>query len=238
MGNGLNISASGAREATNRASVAAHNIANSRTPGFMQRRLESRGIPAGGGVKAHAVSLDIRGGGLVQTGNPLDLAISGVGFLRFQGTNGGVLFSRDGSLKISPGGQLVNADGYPLIPPVNLPENSGDIQISADGIVQVTTPGGIQEAGRIALSRFQNIQGLESAGGNVFAESAASGAPVTGQPGNNGLGQVVQGFLEKSNVDPIQQQVSLIEARQSLAANVTAIRTFDDMARTVVDLKR
>ena len=238
MGNGLNISASGAREANNRAAVAAHNIANSRTPGYKQRRLESRESAAGGGVKSDAVSLDIRGGGLVQTGNPLDLAIFGIGFFRFQGSEGDILFSRDGSLKVSPGGQIVNADGFPLIPPVNLPENSGDVQISADGIVQVTTEAGIQESGRIELSRFQNVQGLESAGGNVFLESAASGAPVTGQPGDNGLGQVVQGFLEDSNVDPIQQQVELMHARHTLAANVTTIRTIDDMGRTVVDIKR
>jgi flagellar basal-body rod protein FlgG len=235
MANGIESSASGAQSAIRRAQTAADNTANSRSTGFRQRRVESRSTV--GGV-SDTVSLDTKDAGVKHTGQPLDLAIFGLGFFRYQQPDGGVLYSRDGALHRDDQGLLVNTAGLPLSPEITVPDDATAVSVTTDGRVLASGDEGAQEIGELVLARFPNTQGLETSGDGMFRETAASGRPIAAQPAQEGLGHVIQGYLAESNVDPIEQQVVLIEAQASLSANVQAIQTQDEMQRTTIDIKR
>ncbi|MBI4979222.1 MAG: flagellar basal-body rod protein FlgG [Spirochaetes bacterium] len=200
------------------------------------------GIQAGLGVKTAATQKMFSQGSLQSTGNKLDLAIEGEGFFRVQLPDGTVGYTRDGSFKIDSNGQLVNSNGYKLMPETVMPEGFEfeKINISQEGRVEVTVAGSdeIIEVGQVNLYRFVNPAGLTAIGGNLLKESVASGEAIEGEAGTEGQGKLHQGFLEMSNVKVVDEMVDMIVAQRAYEMNSKSIITSDNMLSTVVNLKR
>jgi len=248
----LSIGLSGLRTYLQKLRNTAHNIANVNTSGFKAGRLESKeaaaqqpaagkpGIQRGSGVQAAGTTRSTAHGALNQTNNPLDLAIDGSGFFQLTQPDGTTAFTRSGSFHRSADGQLVSADGLPLNPPIVIPQDAASIPIFRDGNVLAEIPGQPQpqNLGQIRLAGFQNPGGLKAIGKNQYAETAASGSPIIGQPGQAGFGSIVQGFLEMSNVDIVDTQVNLITQQHAFQANAQSIRTGDENLGTVINLKK
>ena len=259
----LKISATGMTAQQMRVEVIANNLANMNTTAYNARRAEfadlhyqqikragsinandgtvlPAGVQLGLGVRPTAISMIVSQGGLAETGGELDLAIDGPGFFQFEKPDGTPVFKRNGSLQLSADGQLVSADGFPLNPPINLPQNVSSFSISNDGSVLAEIPDQPQpqNLGQINLVKFQNPGGLNPQGGGQFAESAASGNPAVGQPGREGFGKVLQGFLETSNVDIVDTQVNLITQQRAFQANAQSIRAADENLGTIVNIKK
>jgi flagellar basal-body rod protein FlgG len=172
-------------------------------------------------------------GELQNTARPLDIAISGDGFLQVTMPDGSIKYTRDGSLQVNADGQLVTTTGYLIEPAISIPTDAVSVSIEKDGGVNITDPSGTQSVtGPIQLARFPNPSGLSSEGDNLFAETEASGTPLTGNPGENGFGTIQSGFLEKSNVQMVTELVNLITAQRAYEINSRAIRAGDDMLRT------
>ncbi|MGO9308696.1 MAG: flagellar basal-body rod protein FlgG [Spirochaetia bacterium] len=241
-----------------------NNLANVNTTGFKQMRadfedllyqtLKLAGTPAtedtvvptgvqvGHGVKPGATQEIFTQGALQSTGNPADLAIEGEGFFRviqFDGTYG---YTRDGSFKIDSNGQLVTSDGYKLTPEVILPEGfiNDSLAISQDGRITVKVAGSDDpvEVGQLELYRFVNPAGLEAIGQNLLKVTNATGDPIPGRPGFDGMGKVQQRFLEMSNVSVVKEMVNMIVAQRAYELNSRAIQTSDSMLATATSLKR
>ena len=189
------------------------------------------GLMLGTGVRAVATEKIFSQGNLVQTDNALDVAIEGRGFLQVLNADGTVGYTRDGSLKVNSDGQLVTASGFEMQPGINIPENALSISISQDGIVSAAVPGDAAplEVGQLQLADFVNPAGLQAMGRNLLLETAASGAPQVGVPGQNGLGTLIQGALESSNVNTVEELVNMIETQRSYEINSKAISTSDQM---------
>lgn len=200
------------------------------------------GIQVGLGVKPAATQTIFQQGSLQNTENKLDISLVGNGFLRFTDTDGSVVYSRDGSLKIDSNKQLVNSNGLRLIPEITLPDGFlfESIFIDDQGKIAVTLFGSDQsiEVGQIITSRFINPAGLLSLGSNLFQETAASGAEISGIPSMEGQPKIKQGFLEMSNVKVIDAMVSMITAQRAYEFNSKAIITSDSMLQTAVSLRR
>jgi flagellar basal-body rod protein FlgG len=178
-----------------------------------------------------ATSRDFSQGNLQQSSNVLDVAIKGQGFFNIQMPDGTTGYTRDGSFQVSSTGQLVNNNGYTVLPGITIPANAQSITIAADGTVNVMVPGQTapQAAGQLQLASFVNPGGLEAKGQNLYVETASSGTPNTGAPGNNGLGSLAQGFLETSNVNVVEELVSMIQTQRAYELNSKAISTSDQM---------
>jgi flagellar basal-body rod protein FlgG len=172
-------------------------------------------------------------GSLVTTKNALDMAVQGDGFFQIAQPDGTIGYSRDGSFKLSATGQLVTANGAPLQPAINIPPNVASISIGQDGTVSVETAagGGAQVLGQIQIARFANPAGLQAIGQNMLKETAASGAPIVSQPGQAGAGQLMQGALEASNVNVVEEMVNMIETQRAYEINSKAISAVDGMLR-------
>jgi flagellar basal-body rod protein FlgG len=185
----------------------------------------------GTGVRVVGTSKLFTQGSITQTGNSLDVAIEGSGFLQVSMPDGTTAYTRDGSLQTDANGQLVTANGYPLDPPVTLPSNVQSITIGNDGTVSATTNGSATavQVGALQLANFVNPAGLQAQGDNLFVETASSGSPQTGQPGLNGLGRLQQGSLESSNVNVVGEMVDMIETQRTYEMNSKAITTADQM---------
>ncbi len=231
----------------------AHNLANVGTNGFkrggivfedlMYQSLRPAGsstseqsqlptgLQVGLGVRAAASTRNFSQGALTGTGNNLDLAIKGSGFFQIQLPDGTTGYTRDGAFQVDAGGQIVTNAGYPVLPGLTIPANATAITIAADGTVSATIPGQVQPqaVGQIQLANFVNPAGLEPRGGNLFAETAASGTPNTGAANSNGLGAVQQGFLEGSNVNVVEELVTMIATQRAYELNSKAIQTSDQM---------
>jgi len=151
-----------------------------------------------------------------------------------------VLFTRDGSFKISPDGLIVTADGMPVEPPLTVPPDTMEVSIARDGTVSVTLIGETapQTIGQIELVRFVNPAGLSALGQNLLQETIASGPPILGNPGREGMGQLSQGFLESSNVQIVEEMVAMIMAQRAYEVSSKAIRTAEDMLSIANSLKR
>lgn len=149
-------------------------------------------------------------------------------------------FTRDGSWKLTAEGQLVNAQGLPMEPPINIPSDATSVMISPEGRVSVMTQGTVDptEIGQIELARFVNPAGLLNDGGNVYTQSVSSGDPLTATPGSDGTGILEQGYLESSNVKIVNEMINLITAQRGYELNSRAIRTADDMINIATQLKR
>ena len=196
------------------------------------------GLQLGLGTRAVATSRTFSQGSLQQTTNSLDVAVRGNGFFEIQLPDGTTGYTRDGSFQISAQGQLVTNNGYTVNPGITIPTNAQTVTIGNDGTVSVVTAGQTlpQTVGQLSLANFVNPAGLEPKGQNLFGETAASGTPNTGAPGTNGLGQLSQGFVETSNVNVVEELVSMIQTQRAYELNSKAITTSDQMLQRLVQL--
>ncbi|MDA8425915.1 MAG: flagellar basal-body rod protein FlgG [Treponema sp.] len=241
-----------------------NNLANVNTTGFKKTRADFEdliyqtervaGTPAtedtvvpvpiqmGHGVKLADTQRDFVQGSLENTGNISDIAISGDGFFRVMTYDGSYGYTRDGSFKIDSNGQFVTANGYRLMPGLTLPQGfiPDTLAISQDGRVSVKVPGRDTpiQVGQLELYRFPNPEGLSAVGDNLFKLTNASGNPIAGQPGYNGMGQTIHKFLEMSNVSVVREMVNMIVAQRAYEFNSKAIQTSDNMLGTATQLKR
>lgn len=206
---------------------------NMRQPGAqnnIQDRLPS-GMQVGTGVRAVATERLHTQGGLEQTENSRDLAISGEGFFQVLLPDGTSGYTRDGSFQLNENGQMVTANGYPVEPAIFLPPNALSVNIGEDGTVSVRQPGIAldNEVGQISVSTFINPAGLQSIGGNLYLETGASGAPNENMPGMNGAGRLFQGYVETSNVNVVEEMVNMIQTQRAYEINSKAVSTSDEM---------
>ncbi len=242
--------ATGMDAQTIRIDTIANNLANANTTGFKKSQVDFGDLlyvtmqnPGGGETEATQAptglevgsgvfpisSLKIFTTGVIEnTAGELDLAITGPGFFQVDTPSGEVKYTRDGNFRMSADGTLVNSQGYPLSPGINIPSDALEVSVGSDGTVAATTPGsGPSVIGNIQLVTFANPAGLSSEGGNLYAETIASGAPTTGTPGLNGLGEIKQGYLEMSNVDVVTELVDLIVAQRTYELNSKVVKAGD-----------
>jgi flagellar basal-body rod protein FlgG len=262
MNPALNTAATGMAAQQTRTDVIANNLANVNTTSFKASRpnfvdllyqtvqgqqtvgngdaTTTQAIQVGHGTRLVGIERVQAQGALAQTSSPTDIGINGEGYFQVQQANGTVSYTRDGSLQISDQGALVTADGLTVVPGIKVPPNSANLTISSNGIVTATTPGSTTstELGRIELARFANPAGLLALGDNLFQPTAASGDAVTGFPGDEGVGQLQQGYLEGSNVDIVQEMVNMIDAQRAYEINSKAISNSDTMMGIANNLVR
>ena len=246
-----------------RSEVIANNLANVNTTGFKRSRAhfedllyqtvqsgavlgnpDANTLPAiqvGRGTRLAGVQRLHSQGPIEQTSRSLDIAIEGDGFFQVQLPNGQIGYTRDGSFGISDSGTIVTSSGYAVVPGIKLPSDAAEVSISPTGVVTVTKAENAaeqMELGRIELARFANPSGLLAAGENVYLETPASGAPVTGFPQESGMGRLLQGHLEGSNVEIVQEMVEMITAMRAYEINSKAIKTADEMGQIANNVAR
>lgn len=262
MNPALRTSASGMAAQQTRTEVIANNLANVSTTGFKRSRAQfedllyqtmqgqqvlgssdtntAPSIQVGRGTRLTAIQRLHTQGALEQTGRSLDVAIDGEGFFPVQLPGGELAYTRDGSFQISDQGVLVTSDGYSIGSGIKIPNDVTDIAISATGVVSGSKgPGGeAQELGRIELARFANPSGLSSLGQNLYSATAASGEATSGYPTDDGMGRLVQGQLEGSNVEIVQEMVDMISAQRAYELNSKAVKAADEMSQTATDMVR
>ena len=250
----LQIAASGMLAQEQRTEAVANNLANMNTSGFQRRRIEFNGliyknlrrpdslssgsgenvpsgVNSGLGVQSASIYRISEQGQLKKTDNSLDIGIQGSGYLQIQLPNGELAYTRDGSFQLSADGQIVNHDGYPLQPAINIQANAQKITINSSGIVLVKIPGQMEPAnvGLIQLALFPNQGGLQSMGDNLLIPTTQSGEPLIVGPGLAGAGTLHQGFVEASNVNPIEEVAQLIRAQRAYDMNSKVMQTADQM---------
>lgn len=258
----LKIAATGMGAQQMRVDVISNNLANMSTTGYNARRAEfadlhyqqlapagsvnandgtvlPTGVQLGLGVRAASVTVSLAQGPLTQSGGDLDLAIEGEGYLEVTLPAGQSAYTRDGALKRSPDGLIVTSDGYPVIPDITIPDDARSLTITADGEVFASFADQVepQALGQFTLADFSNPKGLEALGGNLFLETEASGPPVIGNPGEDGLGTLRQGYLEDSSVDAVRQITDLIEAQRGYELNAKVITAADQMLGATVQIR-
>lgn len=240
----------------------ANNLANTNTTGFKTSNIEFQDLfyqtlrPAGvtdqqntqlptelqigHGSRAVANVKNFQQGDVVNTENTLDLALDGNGFFQIQKPDGTIVYSRDGNLGLNANGQLVNSSGLVMEPAITIPENASAINVGVEGVVSILVAGEVepQEVGQIELAKFVNTGGLKNIGGNLYEATAASGDAILGTPGTEGFGHTMQGFLEKSNVNVVNEMVELIVAQRAFEINSKTIRTAEQMMEIANNLKR
>ncbi len=240
----------------------ANNLANVNTTGFKRSKLEFQdmlykhirqagtsamtgtvvptSLEVGYGTRPVSTVRQFEVGDLSETGNPLDLAIEGNGFFQVTLPDGTVAYTRDGSFKLSQDGQFSTSDGFFVTPEITVPDDAEMISVGFDGRVYAKIVGQVdpQELGQLELVKFINPAGLEAMGHNLYTQSAASGDPIAGAPGEDGLGRLSQGYLELSNVDVVQEMVNMIVAQRAYEVNSKAIQTSDEMSGMATNLKR
>ncbi|GLQ93826.1 flagellar basal-body rod protein FlgG [Dyella acidisoli] len=239
--------------------VISNNLANASTTGFKTSRASFQdlmyqnegqpgsqtteqtqsptGLLLGTGVKVVGSEKLFTQGAITQTGNSLDVAIQGNGFIQVSLPDGTVAYTRDGSLHQDSTGQVVTGDGYPLVPSITLPANVNSITIGTDGTVSVTSNGSTTptQVGVIQLANFVNSAGLQPMGQNLYLETQSSGTAQTGQPGINGMGTLAQGSLESSNTNVVEEMVNMIQAQRTYEMNSKSISAVDDMLQFVIN---
>ena len=242
--------------------VVSNNIANVNTIGYKKQRAEfadlfyqtmeyagtststttqsPTGISVGLGVRPTAITKIFTQGNFKETGNNLDIAIQGDGFFQVQLPDGRIGYTRDGAFKLDANGNIVTSDGYKLIPNITLPANTVQVSIGTDGIISVLEAGQtqMQQIGQLQLAKFINPAGLHSLGSNLYINTNASGDPIVDVPGQNGIGETRQGFVEMSNVQLVEEMTDLITGQRAYDAASKAIVTSDEMLQTVNNLKR
>jgi flagellar basal-body rod protein FlgG len=240
----------------------AHNLANSNTNGFKARRAQFQdllyqnmvqpGASAGQqtvvptglqvGLGTHTTSNEIlfSQGNFAQTGNPLDLVIQGKGFFQVRRPSGDLAYSRDGSFHLDRDGNVVTSDGNPIEPQITLPPDAQNVAIATDGTVSYSQPGqnASQLAGQIQLATFTNPAGLNSIGQNLYLPTDASGDPTVGNPGGQeGIGTLLQGYTEQSNVSVVEEFINLIVAQRAYEANSKVVKAADEMYQQINNLR-
>ncbi|MFW0776732.1 MAG: flagellar basal-body rod protein FlgG [Rickettsiales bacterium] len=193
------------------------------------------GIQLGLGVKTGAIYRNTGQGTLQGTENPLDIAIQGRGYFQITQPSGEVAYTRSGSFQLSPDGIIVTADGFEVEPAITVPQNAIGISINQSGEVFATLPNqpDPQNLGQFQTVNFLNEAGLQAIGNNLFLETTASGSPLTGTPGLDGFGTMVQGFLENSNVDPVSELTNLIRAQRVYEMNSKVVTKSDEMLQAL-----
>ncbi|MCH7343999.1 flagellar basal-body rod protein FlgG [Pelomonas sp. CA6] len=196
------------------------------------------GLQLGLGTRAVATSRIFSQGSLQQTTNNLDLAVKGNGFFQIQMPDGTTAYTRDGSFQLNANGQMVTNNGYTLLPGIVVPADAKSLTVGQDGTVSVTTGTNPQPQtlGQLQLASFVNPAGLEPLGQNLFGETASSGTPNTGAPNANGLGALQQGFVETSNVNVVEELVSMIQTQRAYELNSKAVQTSDQMLQKLAQI--
>ncbi len=240
--------------------VIAHNLANVNTNGYkrtqvnfqdllyVKMREASReissgvtapsGIEIGSGVRTASTTRAFSVGELQSTGSELDVAIQGDGFFQVTLPNGELRYTRDGAFQKNADGLLVNASGYQVSPAITIPQDALAVDIASDGTVSVETASGTQVVGSMELYRFSNAAGLSAEGENLYRETEASGAAISGTPGENGFGGLLSQYLERSNVEMVTELVNLITAQRAYEINSRTIKTGDNMLQQLSQLVR
>ena len=193
------------------------------------------GLQLGTGVRVVATQKQFTEGSLQVTDQSLDVAVDGRGFLQILQPSGEIAYTRDGQFHLNREGQLVNAGGLLLEPNITIPEGANNVTIGTDGTVSATIPGNPtpQNIGTIDLVDFINPAGLQAVGSNLFVQTGSSGDPINGTPGQNGMGQLMQGMLENSNVDIVQEMVNMITTQRAYEMNSKVISTADQMLQFI-----
>lgn len=255
-------SAAGMKSQQTNLDVISNNLANVNTSGFKKQRADFQdllyqidrepgapvdpgstvptGVQVGLGSRVSATERVMSQGTVQITDNPLDLMIQGEGYFQIIMPDGEIAYTRNGAFKIDGDGQIVTNDGYLLEPEIVVPEDATDIVVSDTGVVSVKVAGDplMQELGEIELARFINPAGLLAHGKSLFFETDASGAPLLGFPGEEGVGTLVQGALEMSNVQVVEEMVNMITAQRAYEAGSKAIQTADDLLAIANNLKK
>ncbi|WP_028579346.1 flagellar basal-body rod protein FlgG [Desulfogranum japonicum] len=240
--------------------VIANNLANVSTSGFKRSRADFQdllyqimkvpgsptsddtrsptGIQVGLGVKTAAVSKIFTEGDIIQTENELDVAIEGSGFFQVSLPDGNTAYTRAGTFKLDGDGRITTSDGYPLQPEIVIPEDAVLVTISETGVVSATLGDDTEstEIGNIDLAIFVNEAGLLAIGRNMFRETDSSGAAAIGVPGNDGYGTLLQGYIENSNVNMVEEMAHMITTQRAFEINSNVVSTSDEMMQTVVNL--
>jgi flagellar basal-body rod protein FlgG len=258
----LSIAATGMQAQQLNVEVISHNIANMNTTGYKRQRAEFEdmlyqtlerpgasasssgavlplGVQVGVGVRANAIGRITQQGNIAQTENSYDIAISGRGYLQVTLPSGQTAYTRAGNLALNGEGQLVTADGYLIEPNITVPQEAAAVTITRDGIVEATLQGQVdaQQLGQIELAAFINPAGLEAVGDNLYLETAASGSPNVSTPGSEGFGTLMQGFVETSNVNAVEEISALIVAQRAYEMNARVITASDEMLQAVSQLR-
>jgi len=239
-----------------------NNLSNVNTVGFKKQKIEFEdlmyqnlqrpggeledgnrapvGIQIGLGTRVLATNHIFMQGNLQQTGNETDMAIEGDGFFQVRLVNGEIGYTRSGAFKISDEGYLTTSQGYLLEPSISIPDDAKELAVSSSGEVSVvrTSDGTTEVLGQVELARFINPSGLRAEGGNIFTQTDASGAPVVGLPGEEGLGSIKNQYVEASNVQMVEEMVGMIIAQRAYEISSKAITTSDEMLQTATALKR
>ncbi|WP_319588670.1 flagellar basal-body rod protein FlgG [uncultured Desulfobulbus sp.] len=240
--------------------VIANNLANVSTSGFKKSRADFQdllyqimkvpgsptsadtksptGIQVGLGVQPGSVTKVFTEGDIVQTGNTLDVAIEGAGFFQVAMPDGNTAYTRSGNLKLDGEGRITTSDGYPIQPEITIPEDALQVTISQTGVVSAIVGGDTTstELGNIDLADFVNDAGLLAIGKNLFRETEASGTALVGTPGENGIGTLLQGYVENSNVNLVEELTQMISAQRAFEINSKVISTSDEMMQTVTNM--
>jgi flagellar basal-body rod protein FlgG len=258
----LDIASTGMQAQQTNVEVISNNIANMTTTGFKRSRAEFQDlmyqnmrrvgssssasgsvVPAGAqvglGVRTAAIYRISEQGNLQQTSNSLDLAVSGNGYFQVTLPSGDTAYTRDGTFSLSPEGQIVTADGLVVQPGITVPTNATAVTVNSAGQVEATIAGQTAPSlvGSFELASFPNETGLDAQGGNLFIQSSASGAAVTGAPASPGFGSVMQGFIETSNVNVVSEISNLITAQRAYEMNSKVITAGDQMLSTLTNLR-
>jgi flagellar basal-body rod protein FlgG len=258
----LSIAATGMQAQQLNVEVISNNIANMNTTGFKRQRAEFQdllyqnlerpgastsssgtiapnGIQIGVGVKAGAIGRVTEQGSIARTDNPTDLAISGRGYFQVSMPDGTTAYTRDGNLAIDAEGRIVTSDGFPLEPAITVPQEALSVSISRDGVVEAQIQGQStpQQLGQIELAAFVNPAGLEAQGDNLFLETAASGSPNVSTPSSSGFGTLMQGFVETSNVNAVEEISALIIAQRAYEMNAKVITASDEMLQAATQVR-
>ncbi|MEL6178975.1 MAG: flagellar basal-body rod protein FlgG [Myxococcota bacterium] len=252
----LRIASTGMEAQSTKIDNISNNLANVNTTGYKRSRADFEdllyqnlraqgaangegiqapvGLQVGYGVKTVSSSKQFNQGDFQNTGNPLDVAIEGNGFLQVVQPTGDIAFTRAGNLKINGEGQVVTSGGLPIEPAIVIPPDATNVTIGNDGRVTVTQGATAEtnEVGQIQLASFVNAAGLKSIGGNMYQLTPTSGEPIVGVPGADGLGTISQGFLEGSNVNVVEEMIGLIVAQRSYETNSRVIQAADEMLQS------
>lgn len=256
----LHIAATGMSAQETKLDVVANNLANANTTGYKRQEAEFEdllyqnvrgagptaggaaqpvGTQVGSGARVIATPRAFGQGAMLQTGNPLDVAIEGNGFLPVQRPTGEPGYTRAGTMKVDAQGRLVTTDGLPIEPNINIPSNATQVTITADGTVSVVQPGNSTPnvVGQIQLATFPNPAGLNALGHNLFEASASSGDVTLGQPGKDGRGTLMQGSLESSNVEVVNEMIGMIRTQRAYEINSKVVQAADEMLRNATSMR-
>ncbi len=260
MNPALRTAATGMAAQQVRTEVIANNLANVNTTAFKRSRAAfedllyqavretsiqggqdadtAQAVQVGRGTRLAGVNRMHEQGAVEQTGRPLDLAIEGEGFFQVRLPTGDLAYTRDGSFQVSDQGVLVTNGGLALQPGIRIPEGATTVTISRTGVVSAQKGKELVEVGRLSLARFTNTAGLLALGENMYAETPASGRPVEGFPDDEGFGRLLQGNLEGSNVEIVQEMVDMIAAQRAYEINSKTVKAADEMSETASQLIR